>query len=244
MIRGVIFDLGGTLTARVRIPPEAMERANAESLRSWIRGRGHDVGDDFVRTVVAERTARFLERAGGLKEIRASAALIPALGRFGLPADADVAAAAERAFFEPELNEMRLLPGAIDLVERLAQRGIRRGLASNASSHYFVEECCRRLDLDRRLNPILSSAAVGWAKPHSAIFQVILSTWDIEPANVVMVGDTLGADVAGARALGMRSILVTGERGPNEPMPSEILRPDGVAIDLPAVGVILDALAS
>jgi HAD superfamily hydrolase (TIGR01549 family) len=244
MIRGVVFDLGGTLTARVRIPPEAMERANAESLTSWLRGRGHDVDDDFARTVLAERTANFLERAGGLKEIQASTALIPALGRFGLPTDADFATAAERAFFEPELNEMRLLPGTIELLDRLAQRGIRRGLASNASSHYLVEECCRRLDIHHRLDPILSSAAVGWAKPHPAIFQVILSTWDIGPADAVMIGDTLGADVAGACALGMRSILVTGERGPNEPMPSEVLRPDGVAIDLPAVGVILDALAS
>jgi len=244
MLRGVIFDLGGTLTARVRPTPEAMERANAESLASWLRSRGHDVGDEFMGGVVAERTARFLERARGLREIRTAAALIPVLGRFGLPTDAKFVAAAEAAFFEPELNEMRLLPGAIELLDRLAQRGIRRGLASNASSHYFVAECCRRLALDRRLDPILSSAAVGWAKPHPALFQVILAAWDVAPGDAVMVGDTLGADIAGARALDMRSILVTGERGPNEPMPSDVLRPDGVAVDLPTAGLILDAWTS
>lgn len=244
MIRGVIFDLGGTLTARVRLTPEAMEHANAESLAAWLRSRGHDTGDEFVGALVAERTARFLERARGLKEIRAAAALTPVLGRSGLPTDAKFVAAAEAAFFAPELNEMRLLPGAADLLDRLAQRGIRRGLASNASSHYFVTECCRRLALDRRLDPILSSAAVGWAKPHPAIFQVMLSAWDVPPADAVMVGDTLGADIAGARAMDMRSILVTGERGPNEPMPSEVLRPDGVAVDLPTVGMILDAWSS
>ncbi|MGH2349609.1 MAG: HAD family hydrolase [bacterium] len=244
MIRGVIFDLGGTLTARVRIPPEAMERANAASLISWLCDRGFQIGDDFADVLVAEREARFLERAGGLREISASAALTPVLGRFGLPVDEQFLEMAEQTFFEPEMNEMRLLPDAIDLLDGLARRGIRCGLASNASSHYFIVECCRRLGLDRRLDPVLSSAAVGWAKPHLTIFQVILSAWNIEPADAVMVGDMLAADIAGARALGMRSILVTGERGPNEPMPSEALRPDGVAVDLTTAGSILDAWMS
>ncbi|HEY3247062.1 MAG TPA: HAD family hydrolase [bacterium] len=243
-MRGVIFDLGGTLTARVRLAPEDMERANAASLRSWLRDRGFQIDDGVAGAMVAERRARFIQRAAGPEEIRAAEALLPVLGHYGLPTGEEFAAMAERAFFEPELHEMRLLPGALALLDSLARRGVRRGLASNASSHYLITECCRRLGLDRRLDPILSSAAVGYAKPHPAIFEAILNAWDAAPADAVMVGDTLAADIAGARALGMRCILVTGEHAPDEPMPTDALRPDGVAIDLPAVGVILDALMS
>lgn len=240
MIRGVVFDLGGTLTARIRMAPEAVERANAGSLASWLRERGHPVSEEFVETLVQERQAKFLERAGGLKEIVAAEALRPVLGRFGLPTDDQFVTMAERAFFEAEMREMRVLPGAVELLEHLANRGIPRGLASNASSHYFIVESCQRLGLARYLDPILSSAAVGWTKPHPTIFQMILTAWDVQPAEAIMVGDTLGADIAGAAALRMRSILVTGERDPSEPMPSESLRPDDVAIDLPTVGAILE----
>lgn len=241
MIRGVIFDLGGTLTARVRLAPDVLERANASALRAWLREHGYRVGEEFVGAVAMERLKKFAERARGAREILATEALKPVLERFGLPAGDEFLALAERAFFEPEMGEMRLLPGSRPLLEKLAGEDIRQGLASNASSHYFVVECCRRLDLDRYFDPIQSSAAVGWVKPHPMIFQTILNTWQLQPADVVMVGDNLGADIAGARAAGMRSILVTGERDPADPMPSDSLRPEGVAIDLEMVSVILDA---
>lgn len=240
-MRGVVFDLGGTLTARVRLSQQAMEAANAQALARWLRGRRFEVNDRFVTALVAERQAKFRKRAGGLQEIRAAAALVPVLERFGLPADEEFVSAAEAAFFEPELQEMRLLPGAMELLDTLHRRGVRTALASNASSHYFIVECCRRLGLDRFLEPILSSAAVGWVKPHPRIFEAILTTWKIEPADAVIVGDTVDADIAGARRLGMRSILVTGEHAPGDPSLSDIVRPDGVAIDLSTVETILAA---
>ena len=234
-LKGVIFDLGGTLIARAG----NHERTNATALWQWLRERRHAVEEEFVDALVAEREATFARRTG-TREIRAEEALRPVLARYGAPANLALLVAAEAAFFEPELQAMRLLPGALELLETLDARGLRQGLISNASSHYFILECCRRLELDRYLDPVLSSAAIGWAKPDPRIFEAILTQWGYPPASALMVGDTVEADIAGARGLGMRSILLMAERRADEPVEVEGVRADALAATLAEVGFILE----
>lgn len=235
MIRGVIFDLGGTLVAR----SGNWERANAQALRQWLLSRGHTIDEAFVEVLVGEREATFAGRAG-TGETRAEEALRPVLTRYGIPVDPASLVASEKAFFEPELQAMRLLPGVLELLEKLDARSLRQGLASNASSHYLILECCRRLELDRFLDPVISSAAVGWAKPDPKIFNAILRQWGCPPSAAVMVGDTVEADIVGAYRLGMRSILLTAERRSDEPLEVEGIRADATAATLAEVEFILD----
>lgn len=243
MVRGVIFDLGGTL-AVFAAPLEAglLDRTNAGALLNWLRRRGFHVDDEFVDALVAERQACFARRAGGLQEVTAAEALSPVLRRFGLPHDAAALMSAEAAFFEPELASMRLLPAATELLQRLRGLGLRIGLASNASSHYFVVECCRRLELAGFLDPIVSSAEVGWAKPDPRIFETILSAWALPPAQVVMVGDTPSADIAGANGMSMRSILIVRGR-PSSTSADADPTPAAVAADLDDVRRLLESWA-
>lgn len=220
MIRGVIFDLGGTLAEQPeRLPQVDLDARNAAALRSWLEQQGITTGDRFIDDLVAARQACFARRMGGLQEVTAAEALRPILERYGAPAHDRFLQDAEATFFEPELAAMQLLPGAIEVLRRLQGLGLRLGLASNASSHYFVVECCRRLGLATYLDPILSSAAVGWAKPSAQLFTQILDTWAVPADAAVIVGDTPGADVAGAQAVGMPAIL--------------LVRPQGGAVDAP-----------
>ena len=239
MVRGVIFDLGGTL-----ITQGDYEQANATALLAWLRGRGYTVDDRLIADLVAERRARFQERAGGVREIPAEAALHPILQRYHLPVDSTFLADAERAFFAAELEGARPLKGATEVLPRLHHLGLRLALASNASSHYFVEECCRRLGFAAYLDPIVSSAAVGWGKPDSRIFQTILVRWSLPRATVVMVGDTLEADIAGAHQMGIRAVLLTAEHGPENEPAAELVRPDAVATDLAHVARIIEGWIS
>jgi len=234
MIRGVIFDLGGTL-----IFPGEFEAANAQALLRWVRGQGLAAPDDLAAAVMAERQARWAARAG-TREVTADEALRAVLERYGLPTDAGFVADAERAFFAPELEGMRALPGAVALLARLNRAGLRTGLISNASSHYLIVEGCRRLLFAPYLEPIVSSAAVGWAKPDARIFRVVLRRWGLAPEEVVMVGDTLAADIAGAQAVGMRAILLTAVHPPGAPTSLASARPDAVAATPREVGEIIE----
>lgn len=189
--------------------------------------------------LIAERQARWAARRG-FEEVTADAALRAVLERYDLPAGPADVDEAERAFFIPELDEIRPLPGAAATLARLNRRGLRTALVSNASSHYFVVECCRRLLLAEFLDPIVSSAAVGWAKPDPRVFRAALRPWNLSPKAVVMVGDSLAADIAGAAALGMRSILLTAAHEAGAPVSLESIRPDAVAATLPEAASIIE----
>jgi putative hydrolase of the HAD superfamily len=45
-------------------------------------------------------------------------------------------------------------------------------------------------------------------KPHPTVFRAALDRLDVRAEDAVMVGDSLEEDVEGARAIGMRALLV------------------------------------
>jgi putative hydrolase of the HAD superfamily len=55
---------------------------------------------------------------------------------------------------------------------------------------------------------VLDSTVVGVAKPDPAIFLLALDAIDVAPHRAIHVGDTPSADIAGARAAGVRPVLV------------------------------------
>ena len=63
----------------------------------------------------------------------------------------------------------------------------------------------------------LFSSEVGRRKPDPAIFERALDALGVEPARALFVGDTLATDVAGAKALGMRTCQAVWFRADDDP---------------------------
>jgi putative hydrolase of the HAD superfamily len=115
------------------------------------------------------------------------------------------AGAMTRAWEQAEHFE--LYEDAVPVLDDLRRRGLRLGLLSNTSRDLerFVEH--HGLDVDA----VLTSRAHGKTKPHETIFRAMLDRLGVEPGAAAMVGDTLEDDVEGARAIGMRAVLVDRE---------------------------------
>ena len=58
---------------------------------------------------------------------------------------------------------------------------------------------------------MLTSHAHGKTKPHESIFRALLDRLGVMPEEAVMVGDTIEDDIDGARAVGMRAVLLDRE---------------------------------
>jgi putative hydrolase of the HAD superfamily len=58
-------------------------------------------------------------------------------------------------------------------------------------------------------------------KPHPSIFETALRQVAAEPAESVMVGDSLSQDVEGARRFGMRAVLLS-RSTQTEPCPPDV----------------------
>src|SRR5437016_6392081 len=91
-----------------------------------------------------------------------------------------------------------------DTLAALRAAGLRIGLVSNSSRD--VREFARHHALD--VDTGISSFHHGRTKPHASIFRAVLHLLEVEPAEAVIVGDTIADDIEGARAIGMRAILL------------------------------------
>ena len=69
---------------------------------------------------------------------------------------------------------------------------------------------------------------MGTRKPDPRIFLRLLQDLGVQPDRAVFVGDRVGDDIAGARGVGMRAVLVrTGKFRPDTVETSRI-KPDGI----------------
>jgi putative hydrolase of the HAD superfamily len=202
-LAAVIFDLGGTL-----VYPTTTSRDNAAQWQAWLRARGlppelHAAIRD------ARRWTWEMTRTTG-RQYTTRQAIRRAFAQSNLPApDQAFVDEAERAFFQPELAGYRPFPGALPLLRRLAAARIRAGCISNSSSHWLIERIVERMGFAPFLDVVVSSAGFGRVKPDPGIFRFVLDRWRVHPSRAAMVGDTLEADIAGARGVGMRTVYVT-----------------------------------
>ncbi len=99
-----------------------------------------------------------------------------------------------------------------DVLRELSAAGLRIGLISN--SHRCLASFQSHFDLQGLISATISSSEHGFMKPHPSIFSAALQLVDVEPAEAVMVGDSLRHDVEGAIRAGMRGILLHRGDGP------------------------------
>lgn len=92
------------------------------------------------------------------------------------------------------------------VLKRIAADGVRIGLISN--THRCLSSFQSHFELGGLINAAISSSRHGYMKPHPSIFEAALRLLDVQPAEAVMVGDSLRQDIDGARRVGMRGVLV------------------------------------
>jgi len=99
-------------------------------------------------------------------------------------------------------------PDARTTLLQLKSAGYRMALISNASDDPNTQVLVDKLEARAFFEVIISSAAVGVRKPNPRIFKLVLERMNLSPDAAVMVGDTLGADILGARNTGIFSIWI------------------------------------
>jgi putative hydrolase of the HAD superfamily len=115
-------------------------------------------------------------------------------------------AAAELYHRFADASSWEVYPDVVPALEVLRARGLRLAVVSN-----FDERLPGILDglgLAARLDAVVVSSALGWAKPHPAIFRHALERLGVAPARALHVGDRPLEDVEGAQAAGMRALLL------------------------------------
>ncbi len=167
MLRGVIFDIDGTLVA-----------SNEAHARSWVETlseAGYDVPLDVIRPMIG---------MGGDK-------LLPAAT--GIPAETvegkKLSSRRWEIFQEQYLPQLRPTPGAKALVERIAGDGLRTIVATSANG----DEANALLDVvgvGGMMDVIASSSDANDSKPDPDIVQAAIRKSGFNADELLMLGDT------------------------------------------------------
>jgi len=229
-IEWILFDWGGTL-ADVSRQPEALVQG-ARAAGRILTG----VSDDDVIATLAQG-ALLAERNAASdpehREVDLRAFLAAWAEAQGCPAGEDQIAAAVRAVCESWVGgSLDPLPGALDAVRGLRDRGYRMGLVSNC---WIPPAYCRQ-ELDRQgfgelLDFAVFSSELSVRKPSPVIYRASLKkAYPIgvpaDLSRVLFVGDSPICDVIAPAQMGMKTALVASEPGTWPQADHDRARPD------------------
>lgn len=91
-------------------------------------------------------------------------------------------------------------------LQALADADIRLAVISNWG--WSLPELLHTLELVGHFEAVVTSARVGFEKPHPGIFAHALEVMGVGPGNAIHVGDSPRADVTGAQGAGIRPVLI------------------------------------
>lgn len=216
-IRSILFDLGETLWTdknrdttlnqavtqqtiqiiRTHVIPEIFAQVDLERLQNQLR-----------HSVVMKARAQAHSHPGYEPDF--GQAVNDALPQFGLP---PLERSVSEAIFEdlriPIFGTRRLFDDVQLTLQTLKQRGFLLGVVSNRfwGGRPFLADV-HKLGLFDYFPPaaIAISADLGIRKPNPDMFRHTLRELNTTPEESVMVGDSLYADVAGAKKLGMLAV--------------------------------------
>jgi putative hydrolase of the HAD superfamily len=207
-VQAVFFDFGGTLFSY----REVQGRAFLPLLREGLERLGVDVDPRAAtrayRKASAETFAAYVAEPYYLHRTLFEEIFRRFAQEIGVEPDADYLSwfydAQRRMVYEGFV----LRPGCFEALAELRAAGLHVGLVSNIDDDY-LGPMLERAGLQPHLDAWTSSEEARSCKPDSGIYRHALAKANAEPAHCVFVGDSPEHDIAGARRLGMHTILIS-----------------------------------
>ena len=210
-IRAVLFDLDGTLYAQRPL------RALMGAELALFALRHPQRGSRVMRAIAAYRRAQEQLRGANARAV-ASWQLGAAATASGVPL-AEMSQIVGEWMLQRPLKYLRACraAGVLDLLMMLQSQQVQLGVLSD----YPPDDKLRALGLSSffPLTLCASSPEIGAFKPSPAGFLLACDRWGLSPEDVLVVGDRLDADAAGAEAAGM-DCVVLGRVGRAVPLPA------------------------
>jgi YjjG family noncanonical pyrimidine nucleotidase len=231
VVRAVLFDLDDTLFDHRHCARSALSALHA----AHAAFQSHPF-DDFER--LHARLLEELHRRVAIGEVALDVARQERFRRLfdtlGAAADDETVALAAATYRDGYRRLRQPVPGAAALLAAVKPHA-RIGIVSN-NLREEQEDKLRHCGLDRDVDVLVVSEDVGISKPDPRIFDIALEQLGVTAGEAVMVGDSWTADIAGARAAGIRAIWFnpTGHAKPE---------PDDTVEELRSLEPVQDAMA-
>jgi putative hydrolase of the HAD superfamily len=143
-----------------------------------------------------------------------------ALEHFGIK-DRKLAHAIEHDYVSHAPFKTNLMPDTLEVLSYLKQRYVLHIITNGFSEIQFIK--IKQSSLADFFSEVITSETAGVRKPNPYIFRYAMRKGEAEPHNSIMIGDSLEADIIGARSVGMDQIFYNPAQKPhNETVTYEI----------------------
>ena len=207
-IKAVLFDMFDTLMLIEK--DHEFYSPSIRRMYSYLFAQGIKVDfEKFEETYVRERNRILSEANLNFKEPHFNvrvAATLNSLG-YSYAVSDPIVAMATSEFCEEFMKYVKIDADTKETLKVLNKK-YRLGMISN----FAIPECVLKLlktsGIDKFFEIIVVSGAVNKRKPSQEIFEDTLKLMNISSGETVFVGDTIEADVEGAKAVGLKAIYI------------------------------------
>jgi 2-haloalkanoic acid dehalogenase type II len=237
-IQHILFDLGGTLMHARRDWAPVFERAD-QALTKKLSKYHIKLDAKTFRTRLHEY---YKQRDNDFQETTYHFVLRELLKELGYAEVAEsILRSALDAMFTITQANWNLEGDTVSTIKKLKSQKYNLGIFSNAGDDKDVQELIEKFGIRSYFDFVLTSAACYYRKPHVRAFEIALAQWSISPEDAIMVGDSLGADIFGAKSLGMQTIWLT-RRAEYTADEKQRIQPDFSMNDLDGLFPILEQI--
>lgn len=209
-IKGILFDLGNTLLYFDNEWDQVVSELDTELVHQLNLAGIETNEQEFITLFRSRMQSYYDERESEFIEYTTAYILRTSLAELGHPSISDdVIKQVLTAMYAISQAHWKREKDTIPTLDKLRAQGYKLGMISNAGDDADVQTLVDNAQLRPYFDFILTSAAQGIRKPNPQIFYTGLKHWGYHPNQVVMVGDTLGADILGAHNAGLVGIWIT-----------------------------------
>lgn len=206
-LKAVLFDMFDTLAL---INREYNYYSSALiGMHHYLISQGINVSFEKFNTAYIEaRDMLYAEAEANLEEPHFNLRVSNALKKLGYNnVSSSIVQGATSSFYEVFMKHVHIDEHAMVVLKKLHGK-YKLGIISN----FAIPECVYKILNNNGLNELFDlvvvSAAVNKRKPSPEIFQDALKQMNISADEAAFVGDTMDADVAGAKSVGMKAVYI------------------------------------
>lgn len=207
-IKAVLFDMFDTLMLIEKnhefYSPSLMR------MYKYLNKRGIDVSfETFEKAYIVARDELYAKLNTNLEEPHFNVRVSHTLKRLGYDYDISnpIVAAATAEFCEKFITYVHIDEHAEKILHVLHAK-YKLGIISNFAIPECVHKLLKNHGLSKLFDVIVISGAVNKRKPSPEIFRSTVKALGVSVSETVFVGDTVDADIEGAKAVGMKTVYV------------------------------------
>lgn len=145
------------------------------------------------------------------------------------------------SYWKSFLKEMKIEESTLNTLKELKKKDFKIIIVSDMTTNIQLKKI-KKLKLTPYVDFLVTSEETGSEKPHSIMFLSALRKANSLTGEAIMIGDSRNKDIAGANAIGIKSILINPLLKESEKVPKDYKKPNYIIKKISEVLKILEEL--